>query len=592
MGMFENVKSAWDILRGVKNVTKQPQSGARPVRIGSPPEAPDDDISILSSSFEFYRNWTSLEPDRLSIYSDMDDMGCYVLFASALDAYVEDATQPDFKTSKIVTVHSNNPDVQMILDRLLETLEIDDRIYGDMWHTAKYGDYFNLLLVDQDKGVFDSCPLEPRIVWRHEDARRVLKGFSIGDASENSSDAKNDVPRYKPWDVIHWRLRSKRIDDPYGMPFFFHVRMIYKMLKLMEEQMVMYRMNMHPDRLIFKVFTGAAGVEERRRVVRTWRREMEKHMSIDRNTGVMRAEYAPWMINQNIYWPVGAGDDKSGVEKFTGSANAGDILDVHYLRDLFFAGVRIPKAYMGFEDSQGYRGTDTLSSQSIKFARGVKRLQRYQLQGLIRLCKIHLATQRIDAREARNQFSLEMSPTSYLDEAHKAELYAKRYESLNYMLDIGAKMAGELGINKQTWAKYVLKEFGGWDDDTIAQFMAPSGTDPDATYIPKDSALTFEQKEQVEDRVMNDPKLLSAKETISLAEAAAVVQRSQDVPTDLPKTKKDVKEMLRGNKKLYERGRELDSQHRVKIDLEAKERAAERKQKLLQLAKVWQSEGR
>ena len=43
------------------------------------------------------------------------------------------------------------------------------------------------------------------------------------------------------------------------------MRLIYKVLKLMEEQMVIYRMNMHPDRLIFKIFTGAAGTDERRR---------------------------------------------------------------------------------------------------------------------------------------------------------------------------------------------------------------------------------------------------------------------------------------------------------------------------------------
>jgi hypothetical protein len=910
--MFENVRDAWAVLRNVKVAVRQPQAGARPVRIGSPPEATDDDISILSASGEFYKSWTHLEPDRLSIYGDMDDMMTYVLAASAMDAYVEDATQPDFKSGKVVMIKSANAEVQQMLDKFAETIELDDRVYGDLFHMAKYGDYFTLLMVDQEKGVFDACPLEPRIVWRHEDSRRVLKGFTIGDSSENSSDAKNDVPKYKPWDVVHWRLRSKRIADPYGMPFFFHVRMVYKMLKLMEEQMVMYRMNMHPDRLIFKVFTGNGGVEERRRVVRMWRREMEKHMSIDRNSGVMRAEYAPWMVNQNVYWPVGTGDDKSGVEKFAGcfsgdtkislldgtdveiqnlvgrkefgvysfgpdgrfypgrghsarctqrnapvvkvtldtgesvrctpdhrfmlrdgtyrqaqellegdslmplyrksdrfgyetlavnrplekarplrcgkcgglrhnrrscgravgsnwvhthrlvsletegtrlpegqvihhadfnrrnnnpgnlirmsaedhnalhrqnlarsihspdakrraaehtrmryadpewrakkcaqqadlmrrqqqdpvfraktqanfskqsrenlssngrkanhkrwhterevksdscilctvnhkvisvepdgfadvyditvdgyhnfslsagvvvhnSANSGDILDVAYLRDLFFAGVRIPKAYMGFEDSQGYRGTDTLSSQSIKFARGVKRLQRYYLQGLIRLFKIHLATQGIDAREPRNSFSVEMSPTSYLDEAHKAELYAKRYESLNYMLDIGAKMAQELNINKQTWAKYILKEFGGWDDDTISQFTAPSGTDPDAIFIPKDSALTFEQKEALEERIMNDSRLVGARETLALSEAAAVVQHSQGVPTQLPDAA-GMAVMKQGNQAVYEEGILANRQHQVKIEKEDRDRRKGRREHLRKIAENWQAE--
>lgn len=586
MALFENMRNAWDVLRGVKAVVRQPQAGARPIRYGSPPEATDDDISNLSASAEFYKNWTHLEPDRLSIYSDMDELFTYVLAASALDAYVEDATQPDFKSGKIITARSANPEVQQKIEAFFDTLEMDDRVYGDIWHLAKYGDYFNLLLVDQDKGVFDACPLEPRIVWRHEDSRRVLKGFTVGDASENSTDAKLDVPRYKPWDIVHWRLRSKRVVDPYGMPFFFHIRMIYKMLKLMEEQMVIYRMNMHSDRLVFKVFTGNSGPEERRRIVRMWRREMEKNMSIDRNTGVMRAEYAPWMVNQNIYWPIGQGDEKSGVDKFPGSANAGDIMDVHYLRDLFFAGVRIPKAYMGFEDSQGYRGTDTLSSQSIKFARGVKRIQRYELQGVIRLIKIHLATQGIDSREYRNAFSLEMSPTSYLDEAHKSELYAKRYEALNYMLDIGAKMATELGINKQAWAQYVMQEFGGWDDDMIAKFTAPQGPDASITYLPKDAALTFEQSFKLRKMVEEDDMLHEARDSIRAADDATVSANS--IKDQFRPTKADIAP----NQAIYEEGKQASADHKNKVEADVKKKREERKKYLKALAEKWQGEGK
>lgn len=584
MGLLENMRNAWDVLRGLKAISNQPQQGARPVRYGSPPEAPDDDISVLSASYEFYKSWTHLEPDRLSVYSDMDELFTYVLAASALDAYVEDATQPDFKSGKVVTPRSSNPTVKDHLDRFFETLELEDRIYGDMWHLGKYGDYFNLLLVDERKGVFDACPLEPRIVWRHEDSRRVLRGFTIGDSSENSTDAKLDTPKYKPWDVVHWRLRSRRIQDPYGTPFFFHVRMIYKMLKLMEEQMLIYRMNMHADRLVFKVFTGSGGPEERRRVVRMWRREIEKSISIDRSTGIMRAEYAPWMVNQNIYWPVGANDQVSGVEKFAGSANAGDILDVSYMRDLFFAGVRIPKAYMGFEDSQGYRGTDTLSAQSVKFARGVKRLQRYYLQGLMRLCKIHLATQGIDAREAANAYSLEMSPTSYLDEAHRAELYAKRYEALNYMLDIGAKMASELGINKPAWAQYILKEFGGWDDETVAKFLAPSGATPDATYVPNDQALTFEAEHNLRERIANDPKLSAAARQAAEADAMIVKEHSSDSPLDLPKK-------LEPNQDLYEAGRALSEHKSAAMERAERDRVESRREYLKSLAEKWQAEG-
>jgi len=589
----EKLRDAWSVLRGLKTITREPQDGARSIRYGSDPATADDDLSLASASYEFYRNWTHLEPDRLSVYSDMDELFTYVLGASALEAYVEDAIQEDFKSGLIVTPESSDPQVVSHLINLFDRLELDDRVMGDMWSMAKYGDNFGLVMVDENKGVFDAAPLEPRIVWRQEDSRRVLKGFSVGDASENTTDSQLDTPKYKPWDIVHWRLRSRRIIDPYGSPFFYNVRMIYKVLKLMEEQMVIYRMNMHPDRLVFKVFTGGAGPEERKRQVRMWRREMEKNTSLDRASGQFRSEYAPWMVNQNIYWPVGQGDDKSGVEKFAGSANAGDIFDVAYMRDLFFAGVRVPKGYMGFEDSQGYRGTDTLSAQSIKFARGVKRLQKHYLQGLTRLCKLHLATQGIDSRRPEHSFTLKMTPPSYLDEAHRAELYAKRYEALNYMIDIGTKMSEELDINRKFWAEYVLTEFGGFDDETLAKLTSPDmAAEPDATYVPSDHALTFEGEKaeaeaKIRDMVGNDKGLQEAVNAVRQSEQTTPVKyRSGADQLILPKDRKE----LITDPELIAEARQVSDKHRIRLDKEERDKVRSRRERLQSLAENWQGE--
>ena len=498
MSIYERAIGAWDVLRGLKRATTvgpAPSQGSD--RIGSPPDGADDERYLLNAAYEYYRYYTHVEPDRISIYSDMDEMYQYVLCYAALEAYVEDALQPDLKSGLSIWPKSGNPTVQAELMRLFETLEIEDRAPGDMWGMAKYGDHFGLLKYEKSKGVYDMMPMEPRITHRIENSDRVLQGFNIGDADDHKG-GKTGLPMFKPWDMAHFRVRGKRPTDPYGTPFFMQVRLVYKVLKLMEEQMTIYRMNLHPDRLIFKVFTGSAGPEERRRIVHTWRRDMEKVLSVNHGTGRMSSEYAPWMVNQNIYWPVGQGDQVSGVEKEPGSANSGDIFDVEYMRDLFFAGTRVPKAYMGFEDSQGYRGTDTLSAQSLKFARGVRRIQRHFLQGWMRVCRIHLAIRGIDSHQPENHFTLETSPCSYLDEAHRAELYAKRYESLGYMIDIGTKMAEGFGpekFNTALWSQYVLKEFGQFDDDTISKLLNPAMSgdgQANLTYLPKGSAFRFE----------------------------------------------------------------------------------------------------
>jgi hypothetical protein len=205
--------------------------------------------------------------------------------------------------------------------------------------------------------------------------------------------------------------------------------------------------------------------------------------------------------------------------------NSGDLYDIEYMRDLFFAGTRIPKAYMGFEDSQGYRAADTLSQQSIKFARGVKRLRRPLLQGYARLVKTHLALKGIDATAKENSFDLTMAPNNYLEEAQRSEFYAKRFETVNYMLDMGAKMAQALGgnINQAVWAQYVLSEFAGFDDSTILKLLTPA-TGSGITFAPVAKsityeALTVEQRNEVRKAIEGNDKLREAIERLVALDA-------------------------------------------------------------------------
>jgi len=534
MALIERVRDAYSTLFGLKRAARAPQTDI-PQRVGSPPDV-GQALMAASPSYDYYRNYTHLEPHREQVYTDMDDMFQYVLAASALDAYCEDATQPDHKSEKVVWVSSPSTRVTVELTRLLEILEMDDTCYGLMWALAKYGDLFGLVQYEKEKGVFDLLPLEPRVVHRIESASRSLRGFAVGEVQGATGDAP-DVeagldPQLQPWDIVHWRIRTQRPTHKYGTPFFYNVRLIYKTLKLMEEQMTIYRMNLHPDRLIFKIFTGNASPDETFRIIRNWRKAMERIISLNPQGSEYRSEYAPWAVDPNIYWPVGYNDNNSGIDKFPGSANSGDIFDIEYVRDLFFAGTRVPKGYMGFEDSQGYRSEDTLSQQSVKFSRGVKRLRHFFLAGLIRLCKIHLELRGINTASPANSFELRMAPVSYLDESHKAELYAKRFESVRYMMEIGEQMEQSFNINKQVWAAYVLSEFAGLEPDMVAKLLTPVGdkNKPDLTFTPSGSRMVFEglsagEQAALRERIENDPELKAIIERIVPVEGLTSEQR-------------------------------------------------------------------
>jgi hypothetical protein len=118
-----------------------------------------------------------------------------------------------------------------------------------------------------------------------------------------------------------------------------------------------------------------------------------------------------------------------------------------------------------------------------------------------------------------------MAPNNYLEEAQRSEFYAKRFETVNYMLDMGAKMAQALGgnINQAVWAQYVLSEFAGFDDSTILKLLTPA-TGSGITFAPVAKsityeALTVEQRNEVRKAIEGNDKLREAIERLVALDA-------------------------------------------------------------------------
>jgi hypothetical protein len=597
MKITERLGDSLSVLFGLKRAVGVPDSTSNePVRFGSPPETSGDDISLINNASLFFKSYCHLEPDRQSIMNDIDEMFLHILISSAMEAYVEDALQEDIRTGEIVTVTSPNPQVKALVQKMFDKIELTDRISGDLWNLGKYGDYFNVLLYNK-QGIFDSRPIEARICHRHEDFKRVLRGFTIGDQSEADTANRGDSCRWKPWDMIHWRLRRYRPLDPYGTPFFINCRLIYKVLKLCEEQMAIYRMQMSPDRFLYKVFCGSQSPDERMRTIRKWHKALHKTVSISHSSSKMISEYQPWAIDGDFIFPIGANEQNTGVEKMPGSSNTGDLLDVLLLRDYLFAGTRVPKGYMGFEDSQGYRSSDTLSQQSIKFVRGVKRLRRPLLQGYTRMAKIHLALQGIDSSQPQNSFELSMTPINYLEECQRAEYSAKRFEAVSMMMNVGQMIGGSLPINNKVWATYVLQEFAGFDDATINKLLTPmTDAAPQITFSKQGGTLNYqsiskEEREIIDEAYKSNPKLKDIVENVVKYETLLSNSKRDAVASTNGKIDIDEKAIEKGyDESLLEAAAMKDADCRSKVESDSKERIKKMRDELKVIAEKAQQE--
>ena len=115
---------------------------------------------------------------------------------------------------------------------------------------------------------------------------------------------------------------------------------------------------------------------------------MKKIPVIDAKTGDYNLRYNMESTTEDYFLPVRGGDSGTSIETLQGLANDGAIDDIEYLRNKMMAALKIPKAFLGYEEGVGSKAT--LAAEDVRFARTIERIQRIMVSELNKIAIIHL----------------------------------------------------------------------------------------------------------------------------------------------------------------------------------------------------------
>ena len=111
----------------------------------------------------------------------------------------------------------------------------------------------------------------------------------------------------------------------------------------------------------------------------------------------------------------------------------GGIDDIEYLKNRMMAALKVPKAFIGYEE--GVEGKATLAQQDIRFARTVERIQKIVLSELTKIAVVHLYSQGYENADLVN-FELELTNPSIIYEQEKANLWSEKVSLVSDMKDL------------------------------------------------------------------------------------------------------------------------------------------------------------
>ena len=494
-----------------------------PVNVDSNPSA-NSTLSSTSKPGPARKNYSSFLPDvytgapnRVERYMQYDTMDMDSEVNAALDILAEFSSQKNRENSTPFALHfkskATNSEVSILREYLQQWSKLqtfDTRIFRIVRNVFKYGDCFFIRDPETYKWFYvDSSKIVKIIV--NESEGKLPEQYVIRDLSPNFMDlvsttiqpsnlntnnrgtnfagpgggnAKGMTGTYPQGGtvgtrfdlqqnelavdakhVIHLSL-SEGLDNnyPFGNSLLENIFKVFKQKELLEDAILIYRIQRAPERRIFYIDVGnmpshlAMGFVER---VKNEIHQRRIPSSTGGGSTVIDSAYNPLSINEDYFFPTTAEGRGSKVETLPGGTNLGEIDDLKYFTNKLFRGLRIPSSYLptGADDGQasyndGRVGTAYI--QELRFNNYCMRLQSLIQGEFDQEFKLYLHERGVNIDSSL--FELQFQPPQNFASYRQAELDNQRINTYG-------TIAQQPYISK----RFALKRYLGLSEEEVAE---------------------------------------------------------------------------------------------------------------------------
>jgi hypothetical protein len=405
-----------------------------------------------------YSQGVYFEPTRLASYYDYESMEYTPEISAALDIYAEESTTAD-QNGYILQIYSESKRIKSVLTDLFNN-NIDINTNLAMWtrNTCKYGDNFVYLKLDPEKGVVGCMQLPNIEIERVERGMTGKSNLDSGEAEQKalSFNWKNKDMSFNTWEIAHFRLLGDDRKLPYGTSMLEKARRIWKQLLLSEDAMLIYRTSRAPERRIFKVFVGNMDDKDVEAYVQRVANKFKRDQVVDHKTGNVDLRFNQMAVDQDYFVPVRDQAAPNPIDTLPGAQNLSEIADIEYIQKKLLTALRVPKAFLGFEEVVG--DGKNLSLQDIRFARTINRIQKSMLAELNKIAIIHLFL--LGFEDELGNFTLGLSNPSTQADLLKVDVWK---EKILLYKDAVTKIEGIAPVSVSWAKKHVL----GFSDEEI-----------------------------------------------------------------------------------------------------------------------------
>ena len=473
-----------------------------------------------------YRNFASQlpevyigHPNRTERYNQYEQMDMDSEVNAALDIIAEFCTQNNVENGTgfdlFFKEDPTDNEVKILKDQLQQWVTLNDlnkRLFKLFRNTIKYGDQVFLRDPETFKLYWCEMPKVTKVIVNEAEGKEpeqyVIKDLNINfqnltATALSTSDTYSNHPQsgggggagsyiqpQTPYTggtrfshaqneavidaehVVHISL-TEGLDYnwPFGTSVLESIFKIFKQKELLEDAIIIYRIQRAPERRVFKIDVGNMPTHMAMAYVDRVKNEISQRRiptQTGGGTNMMDATYNPLSTNEDYFFPVTAEGRGSSVEAFPGGQNLGEITDLRFFTNKMFRGLRIPSSYLptGTDESERTYSdgkTTTALIQEWRFNQYCIRLQNLVVEKLDQEFKMFMRWRGINIDN--NLFELRFNEPQNFAKYRQAEVDAVRintftalepipYLSKRFLLERYLDLSEEeMQRNDELWAQ-------------------------------------------------------------------------------------------------------------------------------------------
>ena len=458
-------------------------------------------------------------PNRIERYNQFEQMDADSEVNSALDILSEFSTQRNTENNTVFTITFNEKptdnEISIIKEQLRQWCKLNEfnkRMFKIFRNTLKYGD--QVFIRDPENFKLMWCEMSKVLkVIVNESEGKTPEQYVIKDINPNlenltvtavtTSDTFSTQPQngggvvqynsptassgatggsrfnnakneavIDAEHIVHLSL-SEGLDTnwPFGVSVLETIFKVFKQKELLEDAVLIYRIQRAPERRIFKIDVGNMPSHLAMAFVERVKNEVhQRRMPSQSGTGgsMMDATYNPLSMNEDFFFPQAEGGRGSDVTVLPGGSQLGEITDLRFFTNKMFRGLRIPSSYLPTQaDEAANTFTDgkvgIAQIQEWRFNQYCTRLQQLIIEPLNREFKMFMRFRgiNIDSSLFDIEFNEPQNFTSYRQAGIDAErmgvfsqieqipYMSKRFIMKRYL----GMTAEEMKENEEMWAE-------------------------------------------------------------------------------------------------------------------------------------------